>query len=127
MPTHKANCEKCSYRAAFSNPLRSYEMPDSSTVSIECTFVWCTACCQVQWGGQLLDFAELDHELRENRTRELESRIAWRRGHSSGPRCLECGSTDITPLVPTISQVVSSPADPSVISLDVIGCRVSRA
>jgi hypothetical protein len=83
----------------FSDPLRSYEMPDGSTVTIERTFVWCAACREVRWGEELADLAELERELEANHTRELEARIAWRRGRSSGPRCLECASTDIVLLV----------------------------
>lgn len=99
MSTHKAKCDKCSYRASFFNPLRSYEMPNGSKVTIERTFVWCAACREVRWGEDLTDLAELEHKLLANRTPELESRIAWRRGRCSDPRCLECGSTDITPFV----------------------------
>ena len=99
MSTHKAKCDKCSYRATFSNPLRSYEMPGGATVTIESTFVWCAACRAVQWGEELADLAELERELEACRTPELESRIAWRRARSSDPRCLECGSTEVMPLV----------------------------
>ncbi len=99
MSTHKAKCDKCSYRATFTNPLRSYVMPDGSTFTIERTFVWCAACREIRWGEELVDLDELERELLASRTRESESKIAWRRVRSSGPRCLECGSTDITPLV----------------------------
>lgn len=99
MSTHKAKCDKCSYRATFLNPLRSYEMSDGTTVSIERTFVWCAACRAVQWGEELADLAELQLGLEANRTPELEARIAWRRARSSGPRCLECGSAEVMPLV----------------------------
>jgi hypothetical protein len=128
MSTHKAKCDKCSYEADFSDPLRSYEMADGSTVTIERTFVWCSACREVRWGEQLTDLAQLERDLaatsaREpavmeelsfsvsrhqtledllaSRKKELESRIAWRRIRKSPARCLECGSTDITPLVLT--------------------------
>ena len=48
--------------------------------------------------------AELERELEASRTPELELLIAWRRARSSGPRCLECGSLDITPLVQSETQ-----------------------
>ena len=101
MSTHKARCGKCNYRATFSNPLRSYELADGSTITIEHTFVWCAACRAVQWGEKLADLAELESELLASPKPKLELRIAWRSARSSGPRCLDCGSTDIMPLVQT--------------------------
>ena len=73
MSTHKAKCDKCSYRATFSNPLRSYEMPSGATITIHSTFVWCAACRKVQWGEELADLAELERELEASRTPELRS------------------------------------------------------
>ncbi len=126
MSTHKAKCDKCSYGAAFSNPLRSYEMPDGSTINIERTFVWCATCREIQWGEELPDLTELEcklemtkgrepsvmekllpyvsryqtlDDLLAKQTQDLESRIIWRRLRSSAPRCLECGSAEITSLV----------------------------
>lgn len=74
-------------------------MPDGDTITINRTFIWCMACAAIQWGEQLADLAELQHALERNPTPELEARIAWRRARSSGPRCLECGSTEVSPLV----------------------------
>jgi len=100
-------------------------MHDGSKVSIQRTFVWCATCREVRWGEELADLVELERdfaatssknpavleelsfsvsryqtldELLASRTRELESRIAWRRIRTSPPRCLECGSMEITPL-----------------------------
>lgn len=126
MSTHKAKCDRCSYGAKFSDPLRSYEMSGGATVTVERTFVWCAACRAVQWGEKLADLADLERDLSATKTgepsvierlsawvdrhqtledllsrrvRDLESRIAWRRIRSSGPRCLECGSTEVRSLV----------------------------
>jgi hypothetical protein len=103
-------------------------MAEGSTVTMERTFVWCPACREVRWGEQLANLAQLERDLaatsaREpvvmeelsfsvsrhqtledllaSRKKELESRIAWRRIRKSPPRCLECGYTDVTPLVLT--------------------------
>jgi hypothetical protein len=40
-------------------------------------------------------------DLLATRKKQLESRIAWRRMRKSPPRCLECGSMDVTPLLLT--------------------------
>jgi hypothetical protein len=76
MSTHKAKCDKCSYRATFSNPFRSYKMPGGATVTVENTFAWCAACRAIQWGEVLADLAELERKLEASRTPELELRIA---------------------------------------------------
>jgi len=126
MGTHEAKCHQCGYTAEFWDPLRSYEMPDGAFVTIQKTFVWCAACREVRWGEELPELAALEHELgatkaREpsameelsllvgkyrtleevltDREQELEERVAWRRVRTSGPRCLECGTTDLVPLV----------------------------
>jgi hypothetical protein len=104
MSTHKAKCNKCSYRASFSNPLLSYDMSDHSKVNIQRTFVWCGDCREVRWGEELPDLIQLESELaatpaNESFLREkLQFKIAWRRTRRSAPRCLECGSTDVTSL-----------------------------
>ena len=125
MYTHKARCDKCNYREGFSNPLRSYEMPDGSTITIERTFVWCGACRAIRWGEELAQLTALERELTaietkesvtiselsswvdkyktleqiiDERVKELRERIQWRRGRVSSARCLECGSTDIVAL-----------------------------
>ena len=67
MSTHKAKCDKCSYKADFSDPLRSYEMADGSTVTMERTFVWCSVCREVRWGEQLADLAQLECDLAATR------------------------------------------------------------
>ena len=101
-------------------------MADGSTVTMDRTFVWCPACREVRWGEELVDLALLERDLAATlardpevmeelsfsvseyetldkllagRTRELESRVAWRRIRTSPPRCLECGATNITPFV----------------------------
>jgi ferredoxin-like protein FixX len=125
MATHKAKCDKCNYRAEFFAPLRSYEMADGSTVTIEHTFVWCAACRAVRCGEQLANIEELERELTAiearapsileefsvlvdrhtsleqvlaSRAAELRARIAWRRIRISPARCLECGSAGILAL-----------------------------
>lgn len=126
MATHKAKCDKCDYRAGFFDPLRSYELPDGSTMTVERTFVWCSACHAICWGEYLANLAELERELaaieaREQsvieefsvlvdkqtapeevlarRLGEIRKRIGWRRVRVSSARCLECGAIDILPLL----------------------------
>ena len=126
MSTHIAKCDKCSYGADFSDPLRSYEMPDGTTISMRKTFVWCRVCREVRWGEELAELAEYERELvattaRDSivleelsfsvsrdktleqlltaRTQDLQAQIAWRRRRSSPPRCLECGSSEIATFV----------------------------
>lgn len=123
--THKAKCDTCDYREDFFDPLRSYEMSDGSTVTIERTFVWCGACRGVRWGEELADLAELERKLAAieakepsamdelsvfldrhtslekvtaTHTTQLRGRISWRRSRRSAPRCLECGSAGIVSL-----------------------------
>src|SRR5262245_2408357 len=53
MSSHEASCDGCSYKATFTQPLRSYRLPDGTTVPVEATFVWCEACNSVRWGEKL--------------------------------------------------------------------------
>jgi ferredoxin-like protein FixX len=122
MAIHTAKCDKCRYRERLHDSLRTYALPDGSTVTIQRELVWCGACRAVCWGERLADLAGLEQELaaceardalimeklsalvnRHNpfeevlsrHTQALWSRIGWRRKRASPPRCLECGATDI--------------------------------
>ena len=125
MATHKAKCDRCRYGDSFTSPLRSYELPDAATVAIETTFVWCDACRAIRWGEILPDLVQLEGDLASARAEDpqvierlklsagrhitldelladhidrLRRRVAWRRSRKSPPRCLECGSLEVTPL-----------------------------
>lgn len=98
MHTHQAKCERCNYRAGLNDTLRTYEFEDGVHLNIKRTFVWCAGCQGVQWGESIPDLEDLEKLLVDLPSSDLERRIAWRRERVSGPRCLECGSTDICPL-----------------------------
>ncbi len=123
MSTHQAKCDRCRYSESFGSPLCSYELSDGVTVPIKKTFVWCGKCMAPRWGEVLPDIGSLETDLvgaREedpcvverlktragahttidqllaNHIEKVRARLAWRRARRSPPRCLECGSVEIS-------------------------------
>ena len=124
MGRYKARCENCKGAKTFSDTLCSYKLEDGTTVNIERTFAWCSGCTEVVWAESILSLEELrgEREGLDNPSDEtidyltslagrystfeeelersisfLDERIRWRESRESPPRCLSCGSTEITP------------------------------
>lgn len=103
----------------------TYRM-EGGTLPVDQQPAWCPACLCFVLAERLPEVAELERSLAavlggerkqqldvlgrsvEQEASELTRRIAWRRGRRSPPRCLHCGSDDVTPL--PIANDFSHPA-----------------
>ena len=104
-----------------------YRLADGSEITLCSGPVWCAACAKVTHGEQIESIQEIDRRIRDlerlaaeirremsrpplpapdapgdrhqqEQIAELKLRRDWRRQRRSPPKCLACGSTDITPL-----------------------------
>jgi hypothetical protein len=102
---------------AFSAYL-NYRLADGSLIHVDQQAAWCGECGRFVVAEFLADIDELKKTLAELRdgdekqldhlnfvgrsveeeTDQLSRRIEWRRGRTSPPRCLQCGSPTIVPL-----------------------------
>jgi len=87
MGRFKAKCDKCKGAKVLPETLRSYKLPDHSTLNIFRTFAWCNRCSQVVWAERLPDLKELSEPVA----------VDWRKHRLDPAKCLACGSSDITP------------------------------
>lgn len=94
-----------------------YRLDGGALLRTEQTDAWCYSCSRIIAAESLPSLDELDRRIRDldnpdnlilkvfgraelarERT-ELPTRLAWRAARQSGPRCLECGSTSVYPLL----------------------------
>ena len=87
MGRFKAKCDNCKGAKVLSETLRSYLLPDQSTLNIFRTFAWCNRCTEVVWAERLPELDELSKP----------DAIEWRESRSAPAKCLTCGSSDIVP------------------------------
>ena len=85
MGRFRAKCENCKGAKQLSETLRSYRLPDDSTLNIFRTFAWCSQCIEVVWAERIPDLSELSQP----------QQIEWRKRRESPGKCLSCGSTDL--------------------------------
>ncbi|APR84223.1 Hypothetical protein A7982_09572 [Minicystis rosea] len=100
----------------------AYRLPDGERVSIRSVPAWCAGCATVINAEHLPPLADVEHELAdfesqgpgyqsfvelasqfdpshglvERHLADLRTTLAWRRMRRGPPRCLRCGSPDIT-------------------------------
>lgn len=93
-----------------------YRLPDGSFLHVRQQECWCPVCDCFVFAEDVPSLADLEAELArllnpdeelqrviaflevpvENRIAEARRRVAWRRNRKSPPKCLHCGSTNIT-------------------------------
>jgi hypothetical protein len=112
MSGYSITCNSCDYGKRMSDQLRSYQLDGDERLTIRQAFAWCSTCKEIVWAEVIQDIQTLEDELTEwlvflesphddigddyPHEQTMSQRIAWRRMRVSPPKCLECGSTEVS-------------------------------
>lgn len=92
-----------------------YVLEDGTRIHVNQADYYCSACGHIVVGERIESVADLEHQIDQiqnhpesdhgkvaefagnipKQIAELHTRIAWRSGRQSGPKCLDCGSINI--------------------------------
>jgi hypothetical protein len=113
-PRDHVVCDKCTYERHMPDTNYDYCLPDGGRLYVIRGRAWCFSCKQVVQAEYLLSLAEIESELRVINSwpreptrpsaieatahirKQMELRKAFALRRRSPPRCLECGSSNIT-------------------------------
>jgi hypothetical protein len=75
-----------------------YRLRDGSTLPVEQQPAWCATCRDFRLADDALLRLALAEQVLVEALNEIDRRIDWRRTRIGPARCLECGSSAITPI-----------------------------
>ncbi len=122
-----------------------YQLPDGSKLDVHGNPVWCRQCqtfSEVEWlqsvpelEQAIADYSDVSSAksqrilqlsgLRDKaaslakRLAERTTRLQWRGGRISPPKCLECGTTNVVDL--GSGQEIVSPCSPGTLTIELVG------